>query len=59
MKDSELSADYIVPTVFNPSVMGAVADAVGEVARASIRTEAPRPQQTAPSLTLSGAMEVA
>jgi malate dehydrogenase (oxaloacetate-decarboxylating) len=33
VKDSELSADYIVPTVFNPSVVGAVAEAVGSVVR--------------------------
>lgn len=37
VKESELSADYIVPTVFNPSVMGVVADAVGEVVRESVR----------------------
>jgi malate dehydrogenase (oxaloacetate-decarboxylating) len=34
VKDNELSADYIVPTVFNPSVVGAVAEAVGAVVRA-------------------------
>lgn len=33
VKDSELSADYIVPTVFNPGVVSAVAAAVEEVAR--------------------------
>ena len=33
VKDNELSADYIVPTVFNPSVVGAVAEAVGAVVR--------------------------
>jgi len=33
VKESELSADYIVPTVFNPSVVKAVAAAVEEVAR--------------------------
>jgi malate dehydrogenase (oxaloacetate-decarboxylating) len=32
--DSELSADYIVPTVFNPSVVSAVAAAVQAVVRA-------------------------
>jgi malate dehydrogenase (oxaloacetate-decarboxylating) len=37
VKESELSADYIVPTVFNPGVVGAVAEAVGSVARASIQ----------------------
>jgi malate dehydrogenase (oxaloacetate-decarboxylating) len=35
VKESELSADYIVPTVFNPSVVKAVAEAVEKVARAS------------------------
>ncbi len=35
VKESELSADYIVPTVFNPTVMRAVAEAVEEVARAA------------------------
>ncbi len=34
VKDSELSADYIVPTVFNPNVVTAVAQAVEEVVRA-------------------------
>jgi malate dehydrogenase (oxaloacetate-decarboxylating) len=33
VKDSELSADYIVPTVFNPSVVGVVAEAVAAVIR--------------------------
>jgi malate dehydrogenase (oxaloacetate-decarboxylating) len=33
VKDNELSADYIVPTVFNPGVVGAVAEAVGAVVR--------------------------
>ncbi|MFI5035628.1 MAG: NAD-dependent malic enzyme [Acidimicrobiales bacterium] len=33
VKESELSADYIVPTVFNPGVVPAVAAAVEEVAR--------------------------
>jgi malate dehydrogenase (oxaloacetate-decarboxylating) len=37
VKESELSADYIVPTVFNPGVVGAVAEAVGNVARPSIQ----------------------
>jgi malate dehydrogenase (oxaloacetate-decarboxylating) len=35
VKDNELSADYIVPTVFNASVVGAVAEAVGDVVRAT------------------------
>ncbi|MGH3733129.1 MAG: NAD-dependent malic enzyme [Acidimicrobiales bacterium] len=35
VKDNELSPEYIVPTVFNPSVVGAVAEAVGTVVRAS------------------------
>ena len=34
MKASELSADYIVPTVFNPGVVSAVAAAVEDVVRA-------------------------
>ncbi len=33
VKDTELSADYIVPTVFNPGVVAAVAAAVEGVAR--------------------------
>ncbi|MDE3065626.1 MAG: NAD-dependent malic enzyme [Acidobacteriota bacterium] len=33
VQDSELSADYIVPTVFHPGVVKAVAAAVAEVAR--------------------------
>ncbi|MGA7835755.1 MAG: NAD-dependent malic enzyme [Acidimicrobiales bacterium] len=37
VKDSELSADYIVPTVFNPIVMGAVAEAVGSVVKAAVQ----------------------
>ena len=37
VKDSELSADYIVPTVFNPTVVKAVADAVEKVARAAMK----------------------
>jgi malate dehydrogenase (oxaloacetate-decarboxylating) len=36
VKPSELSPDYIVPTVFNPLVVSAVTDAVETVARASI-----------------------
>ena len=36
VKENELSADYIVPTVFNPSVVTAVAEAVEKVARASL-----------------------
>ncbi len=35
VKPSELSANYIVPTVFNPNVVSAVAAAVERVARAS------------------------
>ena len=35
VKSSELSADYIVPTVFNPNVVAAVAAAVEKVARGS------------------------
>ncbi len=35
VKPSELSADYIVPTVFNPSVVKAVAAAVEETVRAT------------------------
>ncbi len=34
VKPSDLSADYIVPTVFNPSVVSAVASAVERVVRA-------------------------
>jgi len=33
VKETELSADYIVPTVFNPNVVTAVAEAVEKVAR--------------------------
>ncbi len=33
VKENELSADYIVPTVFNPNVVTAVAEAVEKVAR--------------------------
>ena len=36
VKENELSADYIVPTVFNPNVVTAVAEAVEKVARASL-----------------------
>jgi len=36
VKESELSANYIVPTVFNPNVVTAVAEAVEKVARASM-----------------------
>jgi malate dehydrogenase (oxaloacetate-decarboxylating) len=36
VKENELSADYIVPTVFNPNVVTAVAEAVQKVARASL-----------------------
>ena len=36
VKENELSADYIVPTVFNPNVVTAVAAAVEKVARASL-----------------------
>ena len=36
VKETELSANYIVPTVFNPNVVTAVAEAVEKVARASI-----------------------
>jgi malic enzyme len=32
VKENELSADYIVPTVFNPNVVTAVAEAVEKVA---------------------------
>ena len=35
VKENELSADYIVPTVFNPNVVTAVAEAVEKVARAA------------------------
>ena len=35
VKDSERSADYIVPTVFNPGVVSAVSAAVADVVRAS------------------------
>ena len=35
VKPSELSAEYIVPTVFNPNVVKAVAAAVEQVVRAS------------------------
>ena len=35
VKSNELSADYIVPTVFNPHVVGAVAAAVEQVVRES------------------------
>ena len=34
VQDSELSAEYIIPTVFNPKVSKAVSDAVERVARA-------------------------
>jgi malate dehydrogenase (oxaloacetate-decarboxylating) len=37
VKETELSADYIVPTVFNPNVVKAVAAAVEAVARESMR----------------------
>jgi malate dehydrogenase (oxaloacetate-decarboxylating) len=37
VKENELSADYIVPTVFNPTVVTAVAEAVEKVARASLQ----------------------
>ncbi|MGA2968275.1 MAG: NAD-dependent malic enzyme [Acidimicrobiales bacterium] len=37
VKESELSADYIVPTVFNPNVVTAVTEAVEKVARASLQ----------------------
>ena len=37
VKPSELSAEYIVPTVFNPNVVKAVAEAVEKVARASAK----------------------
>jgi malate dehydrogenase (oxaloacetate-decarboxylating) len=37
VKENELSADYIVPTVFNPNVVKAVAAAVEAVARESMR----------------------
>jgi len=37
VKENELSADYIVPTVFNPIVVTAVAEAVEKVARASLQ----------------------
>jgi len=36
VQDNELSPDYIVPTVFHPLVMRAVADAVEKAARASM-----------------------
>ena len=36
VKEAELSANYIVPTVFNPNVVAAVAEAVEKVARASM-----------------------
>ncbi len=36
VKDNELTADYIVPTVFNPAVVKAVAEAVAQVARAAM-----------------------
>jgi malate dehydrogenase (oxaloacetate-decarboxylating) len=36
VKPSELSPDYIVPTVFNPLVVSAVTEAVETVARASM-----------------------
>ncbi|MGH7175495.1 MAG: NAD(P)-dependent malic enzyme [Minisyncoccia bacterium] len=35
VKESELSADYIVPTVFNPAVVSAVSSAVADVVRSS------------------------
>jgi malate dehydrogenase (oxaloacetate-decarboxylating) len=38
VSESELSADYIVPTVFNPGVVAAVAAAVEEVARPQRQT---------------------
>jgi malate dehydrogenase (oxaloacetate-decarboxylating) len=38
VKENELSADYIVPTVFNPNVVTAVAEAVEKVARASTQS---------------------
>jgi malate dehydrogenase (oxaloacetate-decarboxylating) len=38
VKEKELSADYIVPTVFNPNVVTAVAEAVEKVARASTQS---------------------
>jgi malate dehydrogenase (oxaloacetate-decarboxylating) len=38
VKENELSADYIVPTVFNPNVVTAVAGAVEKVARASMQS---------------------
>jgi len=37
VKENELSADYIVPTVFNHTVVTAVAEAVEKVARASLQ----------------------
>jgi malate dehydrogenase (oxaloacetate-decarboxylating) len=37
VKENELSADYIVPTVFNPNVVTAVAEAVEKVARVSLQ----------------------
>ena len=37
VKETELSADYIVPTVFNPNVVKAVSAAVEAVARESMR----------------------
>jgi malate dehydrogenase (oxaloacetate-decarboxylating) len=36
VKENELSADYIVPTVFNPNVVTAVAEAVAKVASESM-----------------------
>jgi malate dehydrogenase (oxaloacetate-decarboxylating) len=36
VKENELSADYIVPTVFNPNVVTAVAEAVAKVASESV-----------------------
>ena len=36
VKESELSVDYIVPTVFNPNVVSAVAAAVERVARTAL-----------------------
>ena len=40
VSDAELSADYIVPTVFNPTVVKAVAAAVEQAARAQMGTDA-------------------
>ena len=36
VNSDDLSPNYIVPTVFNPSVVKAVADAVGKAARAAM-----------------------